>query len=305
LNAITQRLRRAASRIRGLLRGGRAPSSADYWTGFNVTLHHAFASAEESLRYLHWRNDQYPGYIELMPVAGQDGKVVLDYGCGPGHDVVGFGVYSKPKRLIAADVSPTSLAEAKARTALHGIAAEFLQIDEASNRLPLADGSVDYIHSSGVIHHIADPAKALRELKRVLARGGRMRVMVYNYDSLWLHLYVAYLLRIKRNAHPGLELRQVFTKTTDGEDCPIANVYQPEEFARLCRDAGLACRYLGAAISLFELTLLPSRFEALMDPRLPAEHRDFLKRLELDRRGYPVYEGAGAGVDGCYELAHL
>lgn len=279
-------------------------TSAEYWTGFNVTLHHQFSNAEESLEYFHWRNDQYPGYIELMPVTGQDGSVVLDYGCGPGHDVIGFGVYSKPRRLYAVDVSPTSLAEAKARAALHDVACDFLQIDEKSNRIPIDDGSVDYVHSSGVLHHTPDPARVLRELKRVLARSGRMRIMLYNYDSLWLHLYVAYRLRIKEGRYPGLSLREVFTKTTDGPDCPIANVYRPEEVGVLARHAGLQCRHLGSAVSLFEVRMLPERVEAMMDRRLPAEHRNFLKSLEIDRRGYPVYRGTLAGVDACYELTH-
>ncbi len=304
-------MRQLAGRIyRGLMRRGRAPGTAAagastaYWTGFNVTLHHAFSSAEESLEYFHWRNDQYPGYIERMPVSGQDGRVVLDYGCGPGHDVVGFGVYSRPRRLIAVDVSPSSLAEARQRASLHGVQAEFLRIDERDNAIPLPDGSVDYIHSSGVVHHAPDALRVLRELKRVLARDGRMRIMVYNYQSLWLHLYVAYHLRIRDRAYPGLDLRQVFTKTTDGPECPIANVYSPEEFAALAGRAGLTCSFLGAGISNFELKLFPERFDAIMDRRLPAEHRRFLAGLEIDARGYPVHGGALAGVDGCYELAH-
>jgi SAM-dependent methyltransferase len=73
-----------------------------------VTLHHQFKSAEESLAFFHWRNDQYFGYIERMPVAGFDGKAVLDFGCGPGHDVIGFAIYSSPARLVAADISPAS-----------------------------------------------------------------------------------------------------------------------------------------------------------------------------------------------------
>jgi len=132
-----------------------------------------------------------------------------------------------------------------------------------------------------------------------------MRIMVYNYESLWLHLYVAYLLRVKQGAHPGLDLRQVFTKTTDGENCPIANVYAPAEFRALAQKAGLRCQYLGAAISLFELKIFPERLDAMMDRSLASEHRDFLKRLELDRHGYPMYLGTYAGVDGCYELTHL
>jgi hypothetical protein len=77
--------------------------TTEYWTSYNVTLHHQFESTEESLAYFHWRNDQYFKYIELMPVSGFDNQVVLDFGCGPGHDLVGFSIYSKPKQLIGID----------------------------------------------------------------------------------------------------------------------------------------------------------------------------------------------------------
>src|SRR5687768_14872252 len=91
--------------IRGLRRWASArlrPTDADvrdYWTSHNVTAHLRFASAQESLDYFHWRNSQYPGYIDLMPMSGFDGRIILDFGCGPGHDLVGFGTYSKPARL--------------------------------------------------------------------------------------------------------------------------------------------------------------------------------------------------------------
>src|SRR5713226_1608855 len=68
--------------LRRLLRAG--TNNESYWTGHNITNHQRFPSAQASLEYLDWRNDQYPGYIDLMPVSGQDGQVVLDYGCGPG-----------------------------------------------------------------------------------------------------------------------------------------------------------------------------------------------------------------------------
>ena len=92
---------------------------ADYWTEHNVTSHLLFANTEESLEYFHWRNAQYYNYIDLMPVSGYCNKAVLDFGCGPGHDLVGFGVYSKPSRLVGADLSSSSLAEANVRLKLH------------------------------------------------------------------------------------------------------------------------------------------------------------------------------------------
>src|SRR6185437_7824589 len=261
--------------VKGLLQGGAAPDAApgaavaSYWTDHNVTAHHRFATAADSLNYFHWRNDQYFGYIDLMPVAGQDGKVVVDFGCGPGHDLVGFGAYSKPSRLIGIDVSPSSLAEARDRLALHGIRCELIALDPSATTLPLADGSVDYLHSSGVLHHTPEPAGWLREFRRVLRRDAGARIMVYNYDSLWLHLYVAYQKQLVEGTLVGLDLRAAFAKTTDGPDCPISRVYRPTEFVALAKEAGFDAEFLGAGISMHEASLLPNRFAAIQDYRLP------------------------------------
>ena len=74
-----------------------------------------FNSRKDSLNYFKWRNSQYPGYIELMPVSNQDGKIVLDYGCGPGNDLVGFAEFSNVKELIGVDVSKPALELAEKR----------------------------------------------------------------------------------------------------------------------------------------------------------------------------------------------
>src|SRR6185312_6980092 len=130
------------------------PASANYWSHYKVDSPSSiFDSIEASLQHLAWRNAQYPGYIELMPVHNADDLTVLDFGCGPGNDVVGFGVFSHPKKLFGADVSPLALEFARRRTALHNTKAEFFQLNEAQIALPLPDGSVDLIHSSGVLHH--------------------------------------------------------------------------------------------------------------------------------------------------------
>ena len=274
-----------------------------YWSAHNVTLHHAFDSADGSLDYFHWRNDQYFNYIELMPVSGRNGEAVLDYGCGPGHDLVGFGVYSRPKRLIGMDISPTSLGEAQARLGLHGIQAELLRLEPTTNRLQLDCESIDYVHSSGVLHHTPDPVAILREFHRILVPGGRARIMVYNRESLWLHLYVAYQKQVLEGAYAGLSLLDAFSKTTDGEDCPISRAYAPTEFVGLCRQAGFIADYLGAAISMHEAGLFQRlRYDAVQSRALPSESRRFLLELKLGSHGFPMYRETYAGVDACYRL---
>lgn len=274
----------------------------DYWTGFNVTLHRRFKDAQESLDFFHWRNDQYFGYIERMPVAGFDGKAVLDYGCGPGHDVIGFANYSEPSRLVAADISPSSLKEAEERLALHGKAAEFVQLDPAAQGLPFASDSFDHIHSSGVLHHMPNLDLVMTELRRVLKPGGTFNIMVYNYDSLWMHLFVAHHKQIIEKAYQGLSLRDAFTSTTDTETCPIADCYTPEEFLGIAQRNGFEGVFTGAGISMHELLIAPTRFSAIQDQLLPRECREFLLALKVDEHGYPIYNGHLAGIDACFQL---
>ncbi|MDP4289134.1 MAG: methyltransferase domain-containing protein [Bacteroidota bacterium] len=277
--------------------------SGNYWTEHNVTLHKRFSSAAESLAYLNWRNAQYHNYIELMPVKGFDNKAILDFGCGPGHDLVGFGEFSRPAHLWGVDVSSTSLAEASGRLSVHGISAELLQLNPDMMRLPIPDESIDHIHSSGVLHHTPDPREILEELRRVLKKDGTMNVMVYNFDSIWVHLYVAYVKQILEGEYSNRSLREAFKHTTDGVDCPISNVYKSEEWIALCAAAGFKAEFRGAAISLWESSLLAKhRFDACMHERLPSESREFLLNLSFDEHGYALSGKHYAGIDGCYSL---
>ena len=91
------------------------------------------------------------------------------------------------------DVSSPSLELARKRVALHEGEVDFIKINENSAKIPLDSGSVDYIHSSGVLHHVKNLDATLAELYRVLKPGGKLRVMVYNQDSIWFHLKTAYL----------------------------------------------------------------------------------------------------------------
>jgi SAM-dependent methyltransferase len=307
IEALSSRLTERVGGLGSALRGDYYELTAkvtagEYWTRHNVTMHRRFGSVEESLRELQYRNQAYPGYIDLLPVSGKDDLTVLDYGCGPGHDLVGFVYYSRPKRLVGVDISASSLAEAEHRLHLHGARAELIQLAEGTYDLPFEASSFDYIHSSGVLMCIDDPPRLLREFRRILKPGGELRLMVYNYDSIWLHLYVAYVVQLENGLYADLPPRIAFTRTTDGEDCPINAVWRPEEMLALGRDAGFEPVFLGAAMSLWEMHTLPRRHLACLDPRLPDESREFLLGLRLDPQGQPWHREHRAGIDGCFQF---
>ncbi len=279
-------------------------SSVEYWTRHNVTEHRQFASAAESLNFFDWRNAQYPGYIELLPVDQADGKVVLDYGCGPGNDLVGFSTHSKPARLVGADVSTASLAEAKKRLALHNPRnLEFVHLDDPLGRLPFADNTFDIVHCSGVLMVLPDVEATLREFRRVLKPDGYSQVMVYNYNSIWMHLYCAHIYKKMFSWRASLSKQEIFKVTTDGEECPIVDCYTQEQFAAMAARGGFKCEFLGAAMSLNELMWVARRHEALKDEALDPESREFLLNLTFDNRQFPLHKGAVAGIDACFRLA--
>ena len=273
--------------------------SSAYWNASMVATR-SFSSTEDSLEHFHWRNAQYPGYIDLMPVSGQNDKVVVDYGCGPGNDLVGFSVYSKPSKLYGMDVSANAIQVASERLKLHGGSVEFIQLDEVENKLPLEDSSVDYIHSSGVLHHCLNLDRILDEFHRILKPGGRISVMVYNSESVWFHLYVGYIWKLKWGRNKDLSTREAFRLTTDGKECPIAKSYEKNEFMKVFSKAGFTGSHTGNAMSLHELECMEHRFEALGDQRLPLIHRDFMSNLTFDPRGFPVHKDEIAGINACF-----
>jgi len=142
----------------------------------------------------------------------------------------------------------------------------------------------------------------MREFRRILRPGGVAQIMVYNYDSVWTHLYVAYEKMIVQGEFGDLPIEAAFARTTDGPECPIAKPYRPQEFAGLCRSAGFTVDQAEAAISVWELSLLSKRYNAIMDRRLRPESRRFLANLRFDNRGVPSHNALVAGVDLCYRL---
>jgi len=282
---------------------GPETNSTQYWSEHTVAVF-APASARESLDYFHWRVNQYPGYLELAPVAGLDNLDVVDFGCGPGHDLVGIGHYSRPKSLMGFDVSELALGLARKRLDLNDFGKTVETRLISNQKLDIADESVDYIHSSGVLHHVPDLPRTLEELHRVLRHNGRIRVMVYNRESLWWNLYVPHVLQLKRREIPlELPIREAFRMSTDGLTCPISEAYTLDSFRAIASKSGFRTSYVGASISLTELEVFKHYSRAaLRNSRLAVEHREFLRQVRCAKDGTLSRNGEIPGINLVLEL---
>lgn len=112
-------------------------------------------------------------------------ETLLDFGCGPGTSIPHFRAALPGARILAADVSRLSLAEAQSR---YGPQADYLPVEGRS--LDIASDSVGMAFSACVFHHI--PPKEhrdwLTELRRVVKPGGTLMIFEHNpLNPLTLH----------------------------------------------------------------------------------------------------------------------
>lgn len=143
------------------------------------------------------------------------GERILDVGCGTGileekllQDV--------PQRAITG-VDASSNMLARARHKLGRVPnVSFVRAD--ARELPFPDASFDVILTSSTLHYIEQPVAALREMRRVLRRSGRLFALDWSRDF------------------PIMRLRDVVLQAVDPAH---VRMYTSDELRRLFRDAEL------------------------------------------------------------------
>ena len=104
---------------------------------------------------------------------------ILIAGCGTGSHAVQIAQLYPNARLLAVDVSLTSLAYARRKTRELGLRnIEYAQADILE--LAAIGRTFDSIESVGVLHHLAEPTAGWRVLVSLLRPDGRMRIGLYS-----------------------------------------------------------------------------------------------------------------------------
>ncbi|UJW29789.1 class I SAM-dependent methyltransferase [Saccharothrix sp. AJ9571] len=98
---------------------------------------------------------------------------VVEVGAGDGMN---FGHYPpEVTRVLAVEPEPRLRTLARSAAARAPVPIEV--VDGLADQLPVGDGGADAVVTSLVLCSVADPAAALREFRRVLAPGGRLRFL--------------------------------------------------------------------------------------------------------------------------------
>ena len=115
-------------------------------------------------------------FVESGNTGGID---ILVAGCGTGQHPIETTQRFKAARILAVDLSLTSLCYAQRQTRALGL--DTIQYAQADiMKLPSTGRTFDVIEASGVLHHLADPFAGWRTLLSMLRPGGIMLLGLYS-----------------------------------------------------------------------------------------------------------------------------
>ena len=157
------------------------------------------------------------------------GARLLEIGCGMGSDLVQFA--RGGAICTGIDITPRSVEITRHRFALYRLHGNFVLSD--GERLPFPSDSFDVVYSNGVLHHTPETAEAIREIHRVLRKGGTAKVMLYHRNSwnFWVDIVLrrgllrADFLRGRSTA----DIMSEFVEYSEHDGRPLVKVYSRRE----------------------------------------------------------------------------
>lgn len=134
-----------------------------------------FRELEEGHWWFRGRRAVYLGLLRHHLGSERPARI-LDLGCGVGGFLAGLSALGDA--VVASDFDRASLAVCRARGFRASLAAD-------GYALPFRDGAFELVCLFDALEHIPDEGRALREVARVLAPGGRVIVTVPAYPFLY------------------------------------------------------------------------------------------------------------------------
>jgi SAM-dependent methyltransferase len=146
-------------------------------TGFGAGFHAAPGKVVDALAYDGWTGRWSRLFIPavLTAAAVEPGSRVLDVSTGTGEAAwMALPLVGTEGVVVGADISPGMLSSARAR--LYG--SPFLPVAADGQALPFGDTSFDAVICQLGLQFFPDPARGLREFRRVLRQDGTVSICV-------------------------------------------------------------------------------------------------------------------------------
>ena len=188
---------------------------------------HLSADAAERYERVVARHILAPWVRVLLDAAGLSARErVLDLACGTGlvaraaAERVGEG-----GRLVGVDLNPGMIAVAQTLPAPAGATIEWITCSALDLRLP--DASFDAVLCQQGLQFFPDKPLAMREMRRVLVRGGRIALSVWKSIGVY-------------NSAVGEVLTRFVGEEVSARFCASRQAPGKDELARLAADAGFS-----------------------------------------------------------------
>jgi SAM-dependent methyltransferase len=165
----------------------------------------------------------YPYLARYVTAESLTGKKTLEIGLGYG--TLGQLIALRGCQYHGLDIADGPVEMMRYRLALLGKEAAARVQKGSALDIPYPDGTFDYVYSIGCLHHTGDLPKAVSEVHRVLAPGGRAVVMLYNRHSFrrlaQLRMgYVWEVLTGRRRGSFGEAVRARYDTNAAGDAAP-------------------------------------------------------------------------------------
>jgi len=166
----------------------------------------------------------YPYLSRYVTEEDLEGKRVLEIGLGYG--TLGQLIALRGCQYYGLDIAAAAVEMTRYRLGLLGKEVGDRVQKGSALDIPYPDGTFDYVYSIGCLHHTGDLPKAVSEVHRVLAAGGKAVVMLYNRHSFrqLAQLRTRYLWEIvtgrRRRGNLGEMVRARYDSNAAGDAAP-------------------------------------------------------------------------------------
>jgi ubiquinone/menaquinone biosynthesis C-methylase UbiE len=113
-------------------------------------------------------------FVDDLVASGEVQGDVLDLGTGTAQIPVELCRRHADCRVVATDMAVNMLDLARYNIEIAGLMGRIRLEQSDAKRLPYRDGDFSLVMSNSIVHHLPQPAVALKEAVRVVAPGGRL-----------------------------------------------------------------------------------------------------------------------------------